>query len=385
MRAIHAIRELALELPADLRSIALYTDPDEQAMFVREADERYGLGAATFVDPGDGQVKSSYLDLDRLEQALLRTRADAAWVGWGFVAEQATFAELCRAASASASSAPRRRPCAAPGTRSRPSASPRPWASPSCRGAVDQCSALAAAHREAARLGYPVMVKASAGGGGRGIRRVDDAEELGAALVSAQAEALEGLRRRHDVPRAAADRVPPHRGPDHRRRPRHRLASGSPGLLGAAAAPEAARGSAVSGAHERAGRRGPRRSRSAGRGHGLHQRQHGRVPLRRGHRAVRVHGGERPPAGRAPHHRGHDRTRPGEAAAPAGRWRAAGRRPSAGGGPCHRGPTQRRGQRTGTSPRLLARSSCCAFTLARACASTPGSKRATSSPPSSTR
>ena len=51
MRAIHAISELALELPADLRSIALYTDPDEQAMFVREADERYGLGAATFVDP----------------------------------------------------------------------------------------------------------------------------------------------------------------------------------------------------------------------------------------------------------------------------------------------------------------------------------------------
>src|SRR4249920_3385340 len=51
MRAVLAIQELALELPADLRSIALYTDPDEQAMFVREADERYGLGAATFVDP----------------------------------------------------------------------------------------------------------------------------------------------------------------------------------------------------------------------------------------------------------------------------------------------------------------------------------------------
>src|SRR6266540_7127932 len=86
VRAIHAIRELSFELAADLRSIALYTEPDVQAMFVREADERYALGPSTFVDARDGQTKSSYLDFERLEQALLRTRADAAWVRWGVVA-----------------------------------------------------------------------------------------------------------------------------------------------------------------------------------------------------------------------------------------------------------------------------------------------------------
>ena len=95
VRAIHTIRELSFELGVDLRSIALYTDADHQAMFVREADESYALGAPTFVDAHDGETKSSYLDFDRLEDALVRTAADAAWVGWGFVAEQAEFAELC--------------------------------------------------------------------------------------------------------------------------------------------------------------------------------------------------------------------------------------------------------------------------------------------------
>jgi acetyl/propionyl-CoA carboxylase alpha subunit/acetyl-CoA carboxylase carboxyltransferase component len=188
MRAIHAIRELALEASADLRSIALYTDPDEKAMFVREADERHGLGPATFVDPSDAQVKSSYLDLDRLEQALVRTEADAAWVGWGFVAEQAEFAELCQrlgvcfigptpaAMRRAGDKITAKRIAEAAGV---PVAS---WSGGALLG-------IEAAHREAARLGYPVMIKASAGGGGRGIRRVDTAEDLDSALISAQAEA----------------------------------------------------------------------------------------------------------------------------------------------------------------------------------------------------
>jgi len=173
MRAIHAIRELALELPADVRSIALYTDPDEQAMFVREADERYGLGAATFVDTGDDQVKSSYLDLDRLEQALLRTKADAAWVGWGFIAEQAAFAELCERLGVCfiGPTAEAMRRAGDKITAKRIADAVGVPVAPWSGGAV---STIEAAHREAARLGYPVMIKASAGGGGRGIRRPDD-------------------------------------------------------------------------------------------------------------------------------------------------------------------------------------------------------------------
>ena len=136
----------------------------------------------------DAQVKSSYLDLDRLEQALLRTKADAAWVGWGFIAEQATFAELCErlgicfigptaeAMRRAGDKITAKRIADAVGV---PVA---PWSG----GAV---STIEAAHREAARLGYPVMIKASAGGGGRGIRRVDAAEDLDGAFRSAQAEA----------------------------------------------------------------------------------------------------------------------------------------------------------------------------------------------------
>ena len=147
-------------------------------MFVREADERYGLGAATVRRPSRRQLKSSYLDLDRLEQALLRTKADAAWVGWGFVAEQAAFAELCQrlgvcfigptpeAMRRAGDKITAKRIAEAVGV---PVA---PWSGG--RGAQPRSRARARPPGSAIR----VMVKASAGGGGRGIRRVDTAEDL---------------------------------------------------------------------------------------------------------------------------------------------------------------------------------------------------------------
>ena len=94
MRAIHAIRELNDERDDPIRVIALYTETERHALFVRQADERHCLGPAT-IDDGDGAPHSAYLDYERLERALVETRADAAWVGWGFVAEHPAFAELC--------------------------------------------------------------------------------------------------------------------------------------------------------------------------------------------------------------------------------------------------------------------------------------------------
>src|SRR5581483_8890703 len=87
MRLIHAVRELnaAGDSPR-IQTIALYTDAEATAQFVREADLSYPLGPA---------AARPYLDLAVLERALLETRADAAWVGWGFVAERPEFAELC--------------------------------------------------------------------------------------------------------------------------------------------------------------------------------------------------------------------------------------------------------------------------------------------------
>ena len=96
MRFIHAAREFNHERGAALCTIALFTDPDRHAMFVREADEAVSLGAAQIIDPGTNHLKSSYVDYGRLERALATARAEAVWVGWGFVAEHAEFADLCR-------------------------------------------------------------------------------------------------------------------------------------------------------------------------------------------------------------------------------------------------------------------------------------------------
>src|SRR5512142_2024587 len=93
LRFIHAALELNRE-GERLHTIALYTEPDRHAGFVRAADEAFDLGAAT-VEGADGRRKVAYLDLARLEHALRQTRAEAAWPGWGFVAELPAFAELC--------------------------------------------------------------------------------------------------------------------------------------------------------------------------------------------------------------------------------------------------------------------------------------------------
>src|SRR5919198_2381814 len=96
MRFIHAAREFNHENGAQLRTIALFTDADRDSMFGREADETVCLGPANALDLHTGQFKSRYVDYESLAQALTAARAEAVWVGWGFVAEHAPFADLCR-------------------------------------------------------------------------------------------------------------------------------------------------------------------------------------------------------------------------------------------------------------------------------------------------
>src|SRR4029079_225936 len=89
MRLIHAVRDLnaqARDTGHRIETIALHTEGEKRAMFVREADHAYNLGPA---------ASRPYLDYTVLERALRETGADAAWVGWGFVAEDPGFAELC--------------------------------------------------------------------------------------------------------------------------------------------------------------------------------------------------------------------------------------------------------------------------------------------------
>ncbi len=180
MRLIHAVRDLnATGVDERVSTIALYTDAERNSMFVREADLAYPLGPAS---------ARPYLNHELLESALLETGADAAWVGWGFVAEDPAFAELCARIGVTfigPSAAAMRRLGDKIGSKLLAEEVGVPVAAWS-RGAVDTVDAARAA---AAEIGYPVMLKASAGGGGRGIRVINDATELADAYERTRDEA----------------------------------------------------------------------------------------------------------------------------------------------------------------------------------------------------
>ncbi len=189
VRALSAVAELnqAGDQPP-IRTIVLYTDADADAWYVRQADEAAPLGTATFVDPADGTRRTRYLDQPAVMAALRAAEADAVWVGWGFLAEHASFAQACEEAGiifVGPDSATIRRlgdKVAAKRLAEQAGVPVVSWSG----GPVDD---VAEATVLAARLGYPVLVKAASGGGGRGIRTVYSDAELAAALPSARAEA----------------------------------------------------------------------------------------------------------------------------------------------------------------------------------------------------
>lgn len=168
MRLIHAVRDLAAETGQPIQTVAFHTDVDRNATFVREADITYDLGPA---------AARPYLDLKALERALVSTEADAAWVGWGFVAEDPAFAELCDQIGVTFigpdAEAMRKLgdKIGAKLIAEEVGVPVAPWS----RGAVDTVEAAIAA---AGDIGYPLMLKATAGGGGRGIRVITEESEL---------------------------------------------------------------------------------------------------------------------------------------------------------------------------------------------------------------
>ncbi|MGW0355565.1 ATP-binding protein [Nocardia nova] len=168
MRLIHAVRDLAAATARQIETVALYTDVDRNATFVREADIAYDLGPAS---------ARPYLDLKALEKALVATKADAAWVGWGFVAEDPAFAELCDHIGLTfigpSPDAMRKLgdKIGAKLIAEEVGVPVAPWS----RGAVETLDAAIAAAKD---IGYPLMLKATAGGGGRGIRVITNEAEL---------------------------------------------------------------------------------------------------------------------------------------------------------------------------------------------------------------
>ncbi len=177
-RIIHTAHRMGIE------TVAVYSDPDANALHVREATQAVALGGAASAD--------TYLRIDKLLGAARATGADAVHPGYGFLSENAEFAQAVVDAGLTWIGPP---PAAirALGSKAGAKALAQAQDVPCLPGYAgdDQSDERFAA--EAARIGTPLMVKAVAGGGGRGMRLVTDLAQLSAALASARSEALAGF------------------------------------------------------------------------------------------------------------------------------------------------------------------------------------------------
>ncbi len=181
MRCLRAVKSLRVREGSSIQAIALYTDSDRDAPFVRHADTSVRLPAPR------GEV-AAFLDHELLLGALRSAGADAAWPGWGFVAEDPVFAERLAAEGIRfLGPSPEAMRLLGDKITSKLRAEKAgvpviPWSG----GAVED---VTRGRSEAEAIGYPVLLKASAGGGGRGIRVVEEAAGFEAAFASARSEA----------------------------------------------------------------------------------------------------------------------------------------------------------------------------------------------------
>ncbi len=173
VRVIRACRELGI------RSVAVFSDVDRASLHVRKADEAYHIGPAT--------ASESYLNIDKILDVARRSGAEAVHPGYGFLSENARFARACEGAGVKFIG-----PTAAAmemmgsKTRARQEMEKArvPFVPGSSRGLE-----FGEARKLADEIGYPVMLKAAAGGGGKGMRMVRSAAELRSAFDAARSEA----------------------------------------------------------------------------------------------------------------------------------------------------------------------------------------------------
>ena len=179
VRIIRALREM------DIRSVAVYSDADRASLYVRMADEAAHIGPAASAD--------SYLRIDRLLEAARRHGAAAIHPGYGFLSENAEFAAACEDAGIvfiGPSSGSIRQMGSKTSARRLAQQAGVPVVPGTERGVSDLADAREIAHH----CGYPVMLKAAAGGGGMGMRRVDSEADLASALRDAGSEAERAFR-----------------------------------------------------------------------------------------------------------------------------------------------------------------------------------------------
>src|SRR6201996_4247389 len=174
-----AVRVIRTARRMGLRTIAVYSDADAKALHVQMADEAVRIGPAP--------VGESYLRADVILAAAKQTGAEAVHPGYGFLSENAEFAEACAAAGIMFVGPP---PSAirAMGLKDRAKALMSKAGVAVVPGYLGDDQSTDHLAKEAGKIGYPVLIKAVAGGGGKGMRRVDDAKDFAAALEGAQRE-----------------------------------------------------------------------------------------------------------------------------------------------------------------------------------------------------
>jgi propionyl-CoA carboxylase alpha chain len=163
-----------------IRTVAVYSEADENALHVREADEAVPIGPAP--------SQESYLRIDRIVEACRQTRAEAVHPGYGFLSEKHEFAEALEKAGI-VFIGPGPRAIAAMGDKIESKKLAQAAGVSSVPGYLDVLPNADAAVRIAREIGYPVMIKASAGGGGKGMRIARDDDGARDGFRSATAEA----------------------------------------------------------------------------------------------------------------------------------------------------------------------------------------------------
>ncbi|HYA23984.1 MAG TPA: acetyl-CoA carboxylase biotin carboxylase subunit [Terriglobales bacterium] len=175
VRVIRACRELGII------SVAVYSDVDRASLHVRKADEAYHIGPPAATE--------SYLNIAKILEVAKLSGAEAIHPGYGFLAENAAFAQACADAGVKFIG-----PTAASmemmGSKTRARQEMEKAGVPFVPGTSRGLDSLDQAKQVADRIGYPIMLKAAAGGGGKGMRLVQAAEELKSALDAARSEAL---------------------------------------------------------------------------------------------------------------------------------------------------------------------------------------------------
>src|SRR5580698_393973 len=163
-----------------LRTVAVYSEADRDAMHVAMADEAVLLGPA--------RARDSYLNIERVIEAAHRSGAEAVHPGYGFLSENAEFAQACLDAGL-VFVGPTAAMMTAMGSKSGSKMLMEQAGVPLVPGYHGEAQDETTLAQAADKVGFPVLVKASAGGGGRGMRIVRSASELAAAIVSAKREA----------------------------------------------------------------------------------------------------------------------------------------------------------------------------------------------------